>query len=74
VNKFLKPFSRFLLACSLVLAFWGALAIGGYKLLKWGDRAVGLGIWPAEPSLESIDPLERAEAAKLAATKYGGDR
>ena len=55
------------------VGFLGRLAIGGYKLLKWGDRAVGLGIWSAEPSLESIDPLERAEAAKLAATRYGGD-
>jgi hypothetical protein len=60
--------------CSLVLTFYLALAAGGYKLLKYGDRAVGLGLWPAEPSLESIDPLERADAAKLAGKKYGGGK
>jgi len=74
VTRFLK---RFLWRCfkwSLVLLFYGALLAGGYKLLKCGDRAVGLGVWPAEPSLDSIDPLERADAAKLAAKKYGGGK
>ncbi len=74
MRSLVKLWSRVLLACALVLIFWGAIAAGAYKLLKYGDRAVGLGIWPAEPSLESIDPLERADAAKLAAMKYGGDR
>ena len=55
-----------------MLFFWGALAFGGYKLLKCGDRAVGLGLWPAEPSLESIDPLERADAAKAGREEIRG--
>lgn len=59
---------------SLVLLFYGALFVGAYKLLKCGDRAIGLGVWPAQPSLDSIDPLERADAAKLAAKKYGGEK
>jgi hypothetical protein len=58
----------------VVLIFYGVLGVGGYKLLKGGDRAIGLGLWPAESSLESIDPLERADAAELAAKKYGGGK
>ena len=73
MNRFLKWVLRVLLV-SAVLLLYGALIVGGYKLLKCGDRAVGLGVWPAEPSLDSIDPMERAEAAKLAAKKYGGDK
>jgi hypothetical protein len=74
VKRFFKRVSWSLLKYTLVLTFTCALAAGGYKLLKCGDRAVGLGLWPAEPSLESIDPLERADAAKLAAKKYGGGK
>jgi hypothetical protein len=72
VKRFFKRLSWLLLRYALVLTLLGALAAGGYKLLKCGDRAVGLGLWPAEPCLDSIDPLERADAAKLAAKKYGG--
>jgi hypothetical protein len=63
---------RPLLWCSLALVIGSVLVAGGCKLLKSGDRALGVGIWPAEPSLESIDPFERADAARLAAQKYGG--
>ena len=74
MKRFFKLCSLVLFRLTLVLIFYGALAVGGYKLLKCGDRAVGLGLWPAEPSLESIDPLERADAARLAAKKYGGGK
>ena len=47
--------------------FYAGLAAGGYKLLKGGTRALGINIWPKESSLDSIDPLERADAARLAA-------
>jgi hypothetical protein len=74
MKRFFKRLSWLLLKYALVLTFCGAVVAGGYKLLKCGDRAVGLGLWPAEPSLESIDPLERADAAKLAAKKFGGGK
>jgi hypothetical protein len=74
VKRFFKRAAWPLLKWSLMLVFYAALIAGGYKLLKYGDRAVGLGLWPAEPSLDSIDPLERADAARLAAKKYGGGK
>jgi hypothetical protein len=74
VKRFFKWMISIILKCSLVVVFYGALAVGGYKLLKVCDRAVGLGVWPAESSLHSIDPLERADAAKLAMKKYGGGK
>jgi hypothetical protein len=56
----------------MAVAFYAALAAGGYELIKAADRAAGLGVWPAEPDLASIDPFDRAEAARLAGEKYGG--
>jgi hypothetical protein len=57
-----------------VVAFCAALLIGGYKLIKAPNRAVSSRVWPAEPGLVSTDPLERAEAARLAGEKYGGGK
>ena len=57
-----------------IVALCAVLVAGGYDGFKAADRAVGLGLWPAEPSLTSIDPFERADAAKLAAQKYGGGK
>jgi hypothetical protein len=74
MKRFVKAFLRRGFKWSLTLSLYGALLVGGYKLLKTGDRAAGLGVWPAEPSLDSIDPFERADAAKLAARKYGGGK
>jgi hypothetical protein len=74
----MKRFAKALLGrgfqWSFALLFYGALLAGCYKYLKSFDRTVKLGVWPAEPSLESIDPLERVDAAKLAATRYGGGK
>ena len=55
----------------------GILAIlvvvaGSYKMLKALSRKANLGLWPQEPSLESLDPTERIDAAHEAARKYGG--
>jgi hypothetical protein len=74
VKRFLKRLSRFLFKWCLVLMFWGAIAAGAYKLLKCGDRTIGPWLFTAEPSLDSIDPLERADAARLALKKYGGGK
>jgi hypothetical protein len=70
----MKRFVRRVCKWTLIVALFAALVVGGYKGFKAGDRAVGLGLWPAEPSLTSIDPFERADAAKLAAQKYGGGK
>lgn len=70
----MKRFLRRVCQLVLVVAFCAALLVGGYKLIKAADRAVSLGMWPAEPDLASIDPLERAKAAKLAGEKYGGGK
>jgi hypothetical protein len=43
-----------------------------YKLHKTISRAANLGLWPKEPSLESLDPTERIDAAREAARTYGG--
>ena len=74
MKRIFKRCGWLVLKWTLVLFFWVVLAAGGYMLLKCGDRAVGLGLWRAEPSLESIDPFERADAARLAAKKYGGGK
>lgn len=74
MKRFFQWVASLLFRCALVVAFYCALAAGTYKLLKFGDRAIGLGLWPAELSLESIDPLERADAARLAAKNYGGGK
>jgi hypothetical protein len=74
VKRFLKWLSRVLFAWSVLLIFWGAIAVGAYYLLKFGDRAVGPWLWDKQPSLDSIDPFERADAARLALKKYGGGK
>jgi hypothetical protein len=74
MKRFAKAFLGRGLQWSFALVFYGALLAGCYKYVKSFDRTVKLGFWPAEPSLESIDPLERVDAAKLAATKYGGGK
>ena len=58
MKRFLKGLGRFVRALSFVLIFWGAIAVGGYYLLKFGDRAVGPWLWDKQPSLDSIDPFE----------------
>jgi hypothetical protein len=74
----MKRFAKALLGrgfqWSFTLLFYGVLLAGCYKYLKSFDRTVKLGVWPAESSLDSIDPFERADAAKLAAKKYGGGK
>jgi hypothetical protein len=74
MRRFAKAFLGRGFKWSFTLLFYGALLAGCYEFLKGFDRAVALGMWPAESSLESIDPFERVDAAKLAATKYGGGR
>jgi hypothetical protein len=49
-----------------------AVATASYKLLKTVSRKHNLGVWSQQPSLESLDPTERIEAARAAARKYGG--
>ncbi len=70
MRQSLKRAMRFLLQCLLLAVLWGALIVG----FKYYDWAFGLGVWPWKPSLESIDPLERVKAARLAAKKYGGGK
>lgn len=56
----------------LVVCFYGGLFAGGCMSVKWADRALGVGLWPKDPQLDSVDPWERAEAARQAAQKFGG--
>jgi hypothetical protein len=69
----MKRLLKWVLKYVCALVFYAALLAGGYKLLKHLDRAAKFGLWPAEAQLDSIDPLERAEAARAAAKKYGGE-
>ena len=64
MRRFLKWLlkSMFLLLCGVVVCT--ALILGGCKFIRFVSSA------PA--SLDSIDPWERAEAARALAKKYGG--
>jgi hypothetical protein len=74
VKRFLKWLRTFIFAWSVLLSILGTVAVGGYYLLKFGDRAIGPWLFSAQPSLDSIDPFERADAARLALKKYGGGK
>jgi len=69
--KFWKGFGKTVKFLGGVLVILVVIA-ASYKLLKVLSRKANLGLWPKEPSLESLDPTERIDAAREAAQKYGG--
>lgn len=68
LRSIVRPAVKLFAGALLVLVL---LAVG-YKLVKELSRKANLGLWPKEPSLESLDPTERIDAAREAARKYGG--
>jgi hypothetical protein len=65
-------FARKAIVCLVTILVILAAVAASYKLLKMVSRQAKLGLWPQEPSLESLDPTERIDAAREAARKYGG--
>jgi len=65
-------FARIAMMCLGAMLVILVTITASYKVLKVVSRQAKLGLWPQAPSLESIDPTERIDAAREAARKFGG--